>query len=328
MTVSSVSARRVASALVLFCAAAGLAGCDAAMQSIAQDSVERESRAESARIEAQGNPQFADPKLQAFVREFEAEYARYGRDGEKLLAEASASCDMAPKRAYALLAGGDPDLMEQAYAKQGIAMTEVVDYDSLKLMSISGHCGPEGIEGPGEIVGSYRKVTRLESAQINQVTVTDTVLRLRGSWRDGRRQGPFRTIQLFRSARFEPTAEGELKAQVADWAYLNEIQDAPTAVWTYASFGPGGETEPVVSFLRKPEVGLFNTDVMETRADGRGYHRVWSGSELRSEGPTKNGLRHGWQVTYPYTYKGTAIAGTRTCYQNGERLMATRCPES
>lgn len=198
----------------------------------------------------------------------------------------------------------------------------------MTLVTVSGHCGPTGIEGPGELVGSFRVVTRYKGAQIDQVTVTDKVVRLRGSWRDGQRQGPFRVIDISRSATFQPTAEGALEEQVSDWAYLNEIRDAPTAVWTYASFGPGSETEPVVSFMRNPTVGLFNTDVTERRADGRGYNRVWVGSELRFEGPTKNGVRHGWQVSHPYTFTGSDIPGRRDCYQNGEIVLATSCPES
>lgn len=87
MVVSPFDVRRAAG-LAMICAAAALAGCDAATQSIAQSMSESEHRAEYARLEAQGTPRFSDPKLQGFVREFEAEYARYGRDGEKLKADA------------------------------------------------------------------------------------------------------------------------------------------------------------------------------------------------------------------------------------------------
>src|SRR3546814_1093416 len=95
-----------------------LAGCDTAMSSLAGSMVESASRAEAARLEAQGNPQFTDARLQAIVRDFEAEYAFYGRDLEKLEAGAT-RCPLAPKDAFELLRAVDYDEPQADNAKSG-----------------------------------------------------------------------------------------------------------------------------------------------------------------------------------------------------------------
>src|SRR5690606_3341624 len=112
----------------LLCAAL-LTGCDAATTSIAQSMTESRDRAEYARIAAQGNPQFSDPRLQEKVRAFEAEYAVYGRDAEKLQADATAHCPVTPAEAYRLLRGVGHDEQQDAPMRYetGIDETSVID---------------------------------------------------------------------------------------------------------------------------------------------------------------------------------------------------------
>ncbi|MEX2630358.1 MAG: hypothetical protein WD341_10510 [Tistlia sp.] len=301
-----------------------LAGCDAATTSAAQSLSASEHRAEAARIGAQGSPQFADPKLQAIVRDFEAEYARYGRDAEKLAADAGALCPLAPEEAFKLLKQVGYAEMQAEYAKWGV--TSLTDLDAIEVRVVSGDCDAQGVEGPAEIVGRSRGILRTGSGELERVTVTDSVERIRGSWAGGERRGPFRTIAVSRSASFEPGAAGGLAAEATDWAYLAEMRDAPTAMWLYMSHGPAFAADPVVTFTRNPEAALFGTTVVERRADGTGYSRMYQGSELRMEGPTRNGKMHGWQVRHPHSWQGHAVAGGRDCWQDGELVKTTTCP--
>jgi hypothetical protein len=308
----------------LLCAAAGLAGCDAAMTSVAQSSSESAYRAEAARLDAQGNPSFSDPKLQAVVRAFEADYARFGLEAEALQADAGGTCPVSPEGAYRLLFGTDYAEQQRAYAEHGV--TSVTDLDSLEVRTISGTCDAAGIEGPAEIVGSSRTVARYGQGDLARVTVTDTVRRLRARWVGGERVGPVRDISVSRVATFEPGSDGALEAQDRDWDFLDEMSEAPTAVYTYTAMGPGHEQEPHVSFMRNPVLALSGVNVTERRADGTGYLRSYAGSELRMEASLKDGKVHGWQITHPTTWQGTAVAGSRTCYQHGEAIKSTTCP--
>ncbi|HEY9569313.1 MAG TPA: hypothetical protein VIR38_14560 [Thalassobaculum sp.] len=285
--------------------------------------VESASRAEAARLEAQGNPQFTDARLQAIVRDFEAEYAFYGRDLEKLEAGAT-RCPLAPKDAFELLRAVDYDEPQADNAKSG--QTSFVDLDSIEIRVISGRCDAGGVEGPAEIVGTLRTVTRYASGEYQWVVVTDGVERVRGTWADNRRQGPFRTIAINRSATFKPGEAGALVAEVHDWDYLNEMSAAPTGRWTYSSHGANRSMEPFVEFVRNPESGSFETFVTEHRADGIDYRRTYRGSEMVNEGLLKDGRMHGWLVRHPFTYQGDVVPGGRDCFQNGEPIKVTSCP--
>lgn len=308
-------------AVLLLCAGL-LAGCDAAMTSMAQSMSESENRAEHARLEAQGNPQFSDPDLQAIVREFEAEYARFGRDAEKLKADAATLCPLAPRDAFKVLRQVDYEQQADAYASYGL--TQVTDIDGIEVRVVSGSCDAGGVEGPAEVVGSLRTVSRMGSGELERVTVTDSVERIRGTWAGGERQGPFRIVTITRSASFEPDEAGALEADVSDWSYLNEIRDAPTATWLFMTYGAGQRDAPGVTFARNPESGLFTTSVTEQRPDGTSYSRTYVGAELRIEGAMKDG--NGWQVHHPYMWQGERIEGQRQCFQNGELIKTTDCP--
>src|SRR3546814_6626110 len=101
-------------------------------------------------------------------------------------------------------------------------------------------------------------------------TLTDTLCpytTLFRSLADNRRQGPFRTIAINRSATFKPGEAGALVAEVHDWDYLNEMSAAPTGRWTYSSHGANRSMEPFVEFVRNPESGSFETFVTEHRSE-------------------------------------------------------------
>lgn len=316
--------RRTALRSVLLVLAAGLAGCDAASTSIAQGMAESSQRAESARLAAEGNPVFADPKLQAIVREFEADYARFGRDAAALEADAPTVCRLAPKEAYRLLKGTDYDEQQRAYAEHGLV--SVTDLDAIEVRVVSGDCGPSGVEGPAEIVGRSRSVDRYGEGQQARVIVTDTVERIRATWRDGVRVGPTRHIAVIRNATFEAGSDGALEAQNHHWAFLNEIGEAPTASYSYLAMGPGYETEPLVVFTRNAELGLYGMNVTERRADGTGHMRAYNGKRLVSEGPTRNGRMHGWMTRHAFTVDGTTYPAERSCFQHGELVKSVTCP--
>jgi len=294
------------------------------METVVQGMVESDMRSEYARVAAQGNPQFTDPTLRAFVTEFEADYERFGLDWEGLLVGASEPCAMDPKQAYYFIQGVDHDKQQEQFASYGL--TNIVDLDSIELRMISGACPTDGMNETVEFVGTTRTIMRFGRGDLVQVMVQDTASRFRGSFRTGERHGPVRDIRIVRSVTFKPGENGILEVQKQDWDYLREISEAPTAIYTYMSSGDDFRADPSITFSRNPTIGLYSTTVQESRGGDLRYSSMFIGTELRSEGGLKGGLQHGWQIYHSHTWQGHTIPGSRRCLQNGEEIKATVCP--
>ncbi len=298
-----------------------LTGC---FETIAQGMVESDMRAEHARIAAQGNPTFPDPALNAMVTEFEADYARFERNWDGLIADGTTPCRMDPAQAYQVINQMAPDEMQQYYAPHG--MTFIIDFDSLELHSVSGPCPEQGIDGPVELVGKVRTITRFGQGDFVRVNVTDTASRITGTFQDGKRHGPVRDILITRNITFEPGDDGALKAQEQDWEFLREMSESPTGTYVYRSYGEEYKSAPSMTFIRNPSLGMYSTSVEESQGGDLRYSRTYVGTELRNEGGLKDGKQHGWQISHPYTSQGYPMPGSRRCLQNGEEIKATVCP--
>ena len=319
--------RAVLGGIALLTAALALAACT----SMGQHMAESGARARSAHYAAQGNPQFSDPRLQAVVAKFEADFAAIGLDAEKLGLERGAACPASQEAAFRTLLGLAPEQYRQAQEelwRQVPGYTSIVDPDSVRLATLSGSCGVEGPEGPATVAGSYRTITRIRGDGFSNVTVTDTVARLTATWVDGQRRDLQSLISISSSEQFKETGEGQLAEDVSDWDYLNEIRTAPTGAYTYFVTNPDGSTKYQVMFARNVSSGIYTTTVTETLDAQRSYARTWQGAELLTEQPFKDNKLHGWAIVHPQVYDGTPIPGRRDCYQNGDLVKALECPST
>jgi hypothetical protein len=323
--------RAVLGGTALLSVALALAACDAAYTSMGQGMAESSARANAQRYAAQGNPQFAEPALQAVVKDFEARYAEIGLDSEKLGMAQGKPCPATKETAFQVLKGmsyADYRKMLDDVAAKVPSYTGATDLNAVQLVSLSGVCGETGPEGPAVVAGTTRDVTRYASDSNTTVTVSDTVSRIEGTWIDGQRSGSYTWILITRSAQFKPDDDGALEVDVNDWAYVNEMREPPTATYLYFVAGEGGKMKYTVTFSRNPVVGIYTTAVAERIDDVHAYSRSWQGTELWQEGRTKNGMPHGWQTIHPTVYNGTQIPGQRNCYQNGELIKALECPST
>ncbi|HAE03354.1 MAG TPA: hypothetical protein DCL95_05645 [Rhodospirillaceae bacterium] len=306
-------------------AAMSLTACDAAITQMAQSSVEADYRAESARLEAQGNPKFSDPKLNAIVTEFEADYAKYGRDAEKLKAEAKAACPMDPKKLFKLLHSMEYEDYQEMF--KGFGSTYLVDFNSYNTSIVSGKCDESGVEGPVTLVTTERTITRsAEGTEYESIMVTDSVAQLRATYQDGKWSGPMRAIQIQKNVTLRPDESGALKAEKNDWSFLNEMGQAPIATYTYIEDAAAPMSTTSISFGRQPESGLYSTNVTQPIGGDTTRTISYKGTEVVSEQTMKNGKLHGWQILYPQQTASGYYGGQKNCYQNGELVKAVTCP--
>jgi len=213
-------------------------------------------------------------------------------------------------------------------ARQVPGYTGTTDINAVQLVSLDGVCGENGPEGRAVVVGTTRDIARYSGEGYNNVMVSDSVQRIEGNWVDGRRSGAATWIIITQTAQFKPGESGALEADINDWDYINEMREAPTATYIYFLPDDGGKPKYTVSFARNPVVGIYTTSVTEQIDGIRSYSRTWQGTELRQEGPIKNGKLHGWQITHPTVYDGTEVPGQRNCYQNGELIKTLECPST
>lgn len=322
--------RSVAAAplLALF-AAPLLAGC---METMAQSMVESEQRAMAARLEAGGNPVFTEPELQAASTRFDRDYRLYGTDPSRFGAQQGVECSMAPEKAFELLRGISVEeyrKMQRDVTAQVPTTTTVTDLKAVKLVSLSGPCGPNGPEGPAVLVGTFRDVMRIMvSGTDPMVSVMDSVTRLEGSWRGGKRVGPFGSITMTSSTQLKAGEGGKLQENVESWAYLNEISNSYTGAYLYTQHNLDKSARFSVSFVRNPVVGTHSTTVVEALDARYSIMRQYFGTTYIGESRLRDQKPHGWSVTFPYDYNGTPIPGSRTCYQDGVMVKALDCPSS
>lgn len=319
--------RAVLGGTALLTVALTLAACTSMGQGMAEGS----ARANAARYAAQGNPQFADPALQAIVRDFEARYAEIGLDAEKLGMAQGRPCPVTKETAFQVLKGMSYEQYLEAQADvawQVPGYTGTTDIDAVQLVALAGVCGENGPEGRAVVVGTTRDIARYSGDGYSNVMVSDSVQRIEATWTDGRRSGPFTWIIITQTAQFKPGESGALEADINDWDYINEMREAPTATYVYFLPDDVGKAKYTVSFARNPVVGIYSTTVVEQLDEARSYSRTWQGTELRQEGPARNGKLHGWQVTHPTVYDGTQVPGQRNCYQDGVLVKSLDCPSS
>ena len=302
-----------------------LTACDEAMMQLAQSSVEADYRAESARLEAQGNPKFSDPKLNAIVAEFEADYAKYGRDSEKLKAEATAPCPIDPKMLFKLLHSMDYEDYQEMF--KGFGSTYLVDLNSYKTSVVSGKCDASGVEGPVTLVTMERAITRsAEGTEYETAMVTDSVAQLRATYQGGKWTGPMRSIQIQKNVSLRPDEAGALQVQKNDWSFLNEMGQAPIATYTYIEDAAAPTSSTLIYFGRQPESGLYSTTVSQPIGGDVTKTVTYTGTEVVSEQTMKNGKLHGWQILHPRETTSGPFAGQKNCFQNGELVKAVTCP--
>jgi len=319
--------RAVLGVAALLTAALALSACT----SMGQGMAESAARANAARYAAQGNPQFSEPALQAIVKTFEARYAEIGLDVEKLGMADGSPCPVSKETAFQVLRGMSYEQYldnEADIARQVPGYTGTTDLDAVQLVSLAGVCGEDGPEGQAVVVGTTRDIARYSGEGYSNIMVSDTVQRVEANWIDGRRAGSFTWILITQTAQFQPGEDGGLEVALDDWDYINQLREAPTAVYTYFVADERGKPKYTVSFARNPVVGTYSTSVTEQVDDIYSYARTWQGTELRQEGRRKNGKAHGWQIIHPTVYDGTEIPGQRNCYQNGELIKTLECPST
>jgi len=319
--------RAILAGTALLGTAFALAGCEG----VAQSMVESDAKARAARYAAQGNPQFAEPRLAAVVKQFEADYAAIGLDAAKLGLEQGTPCPAAPEAAFRTVFGMTPAEYEKSQlelAQKVSGYTGLADPDAVRIVTLSGFCGANGPDGPAVIVATQRTITRYRGEGYSNVTVTDSVVRTDATWENGVAREQRSVILISQAAPFKETAEGQLAEDINDWNYLNTIRTAPTASYVYSVYDPDGSVKYQVSFLRSDGSGLYSTMVIEQLDAHHSHMRSWQGTELISESGFKDGKQHGWYVTYPQVYNGTQVPGRRDCYQNGEMVKALECPSS
>jgi hypothetical protein len=317
--------RAVLGGTVLLTAALALAACTG------QGMAESSARANAARYAAQGNPQFADPALQAVVKAFEARFAEIGLDAEKLGMAQGRPCPVTQETAFQVLRGMSYEqyLDTQAdVARQVPGYTGTTDLKAVQLVSLAGVCGENGPEGQAVVAGTTRDIVRYSGDGYSNVMVSDSVQRIEATWAGGQRSGSFTWIIITQTAQFKPGESGALEADINDWDFINEMREAPTGTYVYSVADDAGKPKYTVSFARNPVVGIYSTTVVEQLDEARSYSRTWQGTELRQEGPTKNGKLHGWQVTHPTVYDGTPVPGQRNCYQDGALVKTLECPST
>ncbi|GAB4362103.1 MAG: hypothetical protein Kow00114_17130 [Kiloniellaceae bacterium] len=300
-----------------------------ACEGIGRGMAESDMRAHNARYAAQGNPQFSDPQLRAVVQRFEADFAAIGFDTGKLGLDQGTPCPATQEAAFRTVFGMTPQAhaaMEAEVAQKVPGYTGIADPDAVRLVTLQGVCGANGPEGPAVVVGTQRTITRYRGEGYSNVTVTDAVMRIDATWIDGERREPRSLVMISQSAPFKETAEGQLAEDINDWAYINEMREAPAATYIYFVTNPDGSMKYQVTFSRNDGAGVYGTAVREFRDAQHSYARNWQGTELISEASYKNGELHGWHVVHPTSYNGTPIPGRRDCYQNGELVKALECP--
>ncbi len=319
--------RSVAAApLFALLAAPLLAGC---METMAQGMVESDMRARSASLAAQGNPVLPTAEQRAATAKFESQFAVFGTDPAKLELDRATPCALAPEKAFEMLRGvSHAEFVAAQRAAATSTITMLTDLKAVRVGLLSGQCGPDGPIGPAILVGSYRDIMRISVNGAPHVTVTNGVARVEGVWINGKRDGAFSTVQMISSNQLSAGQSGALQEQVHDWAYLNEITNSPTAIYSYDEFHAGKPGRLSVTFSRNPVSGIYSTMVSERLDDSYSIMTNYSGNRLASEQRTKNGKLHGWLVIQPSVYNDIAIPGRRICYQNGEEVKALDCPSS
>ncbi|MEQ9606225.1 MAG: hypothetical protein RLN99_01005, partial [Kiloniellaceae bacterium] len=283
------------------------------------------------RYAAQGNPQFSDPQLQAVVKDFEARYAVIGVDADQLGLDQGRPCPVSKATAFTVMKGMSYEAyqeMQLDVAAKVPGYTGISDPDAVRMVSLSGVCGETGPQGPAVIVGTSRDISRYRGEGYSTVTVSDTVGRIEATWAEGQRRGAQTIISITRSAQFNETGDGQLAESIDDWDYINEIREAPTAVYMYVVPKTDGTPRYTVSFARNPTVGTYTTTVTEHLDARLTYARTWQGTELLQESRMRDGQLHGWMIIHPTVYDGTQIPGRRDCYQGGALVKALACPSN
>lgn len=303
-----------------------LGACDDAMWQAGQSNAAANFRAESARLEAAGNPDFNDPQLTAIVKEFEGDFAKYGRDAEKLTAEASTLCPVDPMKMFKFFRGMSYKEYQDMYESFG--GTYIEDFNNYKTYVLSGKCNAAGPDGPVTLLTTTRWITRYgKGTQSELVMVNDAVTQFRGTFQNDGMVGPSRQIMVLKSIKMKPDDVGALKAIENDWSFLNEMNAAPTGMYMY--FVDAADSMATnVSFTRNPEAGLFTTTVNEPIGNGLTRSREYKGPDLIAESTKKDGKLHGWQILYPQETISGHFDGQKNCYQHGQLVKALACPTS
>lgn len=138
--------RAIFGGTTLLTAALALTACT----EMGRQMAESEARWRSAHYAAQGNPQFSDPRLQAVVAKFEADYTAIGLDAEKLGFGQGQPCAASPDAAFRTLLGVTPDeyrQMQEEVWRQVPGYTTVVDpspFVSLRSRAATASRGRKG----------------------------------------------------------------------------------------------------------------------------------------------------------------------------------------
>lgn len=306
-----------------------LAGC---VETMARSQVEADSRARAQAVAAQGNPKFAEPELAASVAQFEADFPIYGTDPAKLGSfEGGIACPVSQERAYEILVGlsfSESVRRKQAGTKQVAGFTIVSDPKAVRLVALSGECGPDGPVGPAILLGTTRDVMRMKIQDSFQITAIDSILRVEGNWQGGKRTGPIKTIMMTRNKQFKPGEKG-LEETVQDWAYLNDITNSVTANYMYQTYINGVEGRYIAAFARNAVTGTYSTTIVENLDREHTVSTTYNGATYAGRSHMKNGALHGWMETDFRAYDPSTTMGViRKCYQNGEEVKALECPST
>lgn len=306
-----------------------LAGC---METVVRSQIEADNRARAQAVAAQGNPRFVEPELSASVAQFEADFPIYGTDPARLGSFANGTaCPVSQEKAYELLAGmsfAEAMRRKQAGTKQVEGFTMVSDLKAVRLVALSGTCGPDGPVGPVVLLGTTRDVMRMKIQDSFQVTAIDSILRLEGTWQGGKRSGPFKTITMTRSKLFKPGESG-LEEKVDDWAYLNDIVKSVTASYMYQNYSNGEDGRYIAAFSRNAVTGNYSTMIIENLDREHIVSTTYNGATYAGRSRLKNGQMHGWSETDYRAYDpNTTLGVIRKCYQNGEEVKALECPST
>lgn len=313
--------------LLLIGAMVVLGACNSLTQQMARSQVAANYEQTRQRLETQGNPQFADPEKAAIVRRFEQDFQRFGRDPARLRQGArSTACTIQdPEAAYRLVRG---ESIADTQRQLADSVTLVPDLDSLRIIMISGTCEQLRTGGKVAFLAEMRAVWRIgqPGGQRDYLTLRDSTIRVDGTLRGGKRAGAFRTIEVLKTTDMDRNAQGEVKVTRHDWEMLNAMSDAPTAIYTYETFGPETANAPMLQFWRKPENNNFRTIVEEPQADGLVTGASYNGSELRIQYSMRNDRLHGWYKISSFSENGYTVPTSTMCYQHGEKVRSTTCP--
>jgi hypothetical protein len=313
--------------LALAAALLTLAACNSLSEQMARSQVAATYDQTRQRLEAQGNPQFADPAKAAIVRRFQQDFQRFGRDAARLRqgASSTACAIQDPETAYRLIRG---ESVADTQHRLSETVAHVPDLDSIRISMISGTCEQLRTGGEVAFLAEMRAVRRQGAAegQWTFLELRDSTIRVDGTLRGGERAGAFRTIEVLKSTRMDRAEGGDFQVTRDDWDHINDMMDAPTGIYIYETFGPEGAGAPMLRFMHKPESNLFSTTVEETQADGLVKGANYNGNELRFRYSMRNDRLHGWYKLSSYSENGYTVPAKTICFQNGEKVRATTCP--